>query len=85
MGYSTAGLMLISSLGEMTGKGPLGSLKPRMPAAPKQPLMPNQQQILQAQQLTAAQDAATRYGRAATVLTGTGPAAQGSTGELLGP
>ena len=55
------------------------------PGAPKQPLMPDQQQILQASQVTAAQQASMRYGRAATVLTGTGPGAQGATGELLGP
>ena len=80
MGYSAAGLMLISSLGEMTGKGPLGSLKPKVPAPPQVQEMPNQNELLQAQQLQASKEAAMRYGRAATVLS-----TNSNTGDKLGP
>jgi len=80
MGYSAAGLALIAGGGYITGKGPAGSLKPKAPALPPVPPMPNQDQLLQAQQLQEAKDAASRYGRASTILT-----TNTDTGDKLGP
>lgn len=57
--------------------------KPRGPATP--PPMPDQTSVLQSQQLQESKDAALQYGRAATVLTGTGTAGASSTGDRLGP
>lgn len=80
MGFSAAGLALITAGGMLTGKGPAGSLKPRAPALPRTPLMPDQIQLQQEQQVQEAKDAAARYGRASTVLT-----TPGDTGDRLGP
>lgn len=57
--------------------------KPRSPGPP--PVMPDQTSVLQAQQLQEAKAASLQYGRAATVLTGTGAAGAASTGDRLGP
>lgn len=51
------------------------------PGAP--PPMPDATSVLQSQQIQESKDAAVRYGRAATVLTGTG--AGSNTGDKLGP
>lgn len=80
MATSAEGLMLITSLGEMTGKGPAGGLKPRMPGPPAPKAMPSQSSILQGQQLAEAQASALRRGRASTILTD-----NASTGDRLGP
>jgi hypothetical protein len=80
MATSAEGLMLITSLGEMTGKGPAGGLKPRMPAPPTPGAMPSQSSILQGQQLAEAQASALRRGRASTILTD-----NANTGDRLGP
>jgi hypothetical protein len=48
------------------------------------PAMPDQTSVLQAQQLQQGKDAALQYGRAATVLTGTGTAGA-TAGDKLGP
>lgn len=62
-------------------KGAVGLGAPPSPGLP--PVMPDQASITQAQTLQESKDAALRYGRAATVLTGTGPGTP--TGDKLGP
>ena len=47
------------------------------------PVMPDQATLTQAETLQESKEAAMRYGRAATVLTGTG--ASSTTGDKLGP
>lgn len=83
MGYTAAGLALIVGGGMLTGKGPAGSLKASPVAAKPPPVMADQNQVLQEEQLQESKDAAARYGRAATILTGTGQA--NTTGDKLGP
>lgn len=80
MGYSAAGIALIVGGGMLTGKGPAGGLKPSPPAPPKAAPMPDQTTVLQDQQLKEAQAAATRQGRASTILT-----SGADTGDKLGP
>ena len=75
-----AGIGVMAVGGEMTGKGPLGSLKPRMPGPPKPPLLQSQSQAMQGQQLAEAQASALRRGRASTILT-----TNADTGDRLGP
>jgi hypothetical protein len=55
-------------------------LAPKPPSAPAPPPMPSLAAENQAQTLTEAQEAAARYGRAATVLT-----TNADTGDRLGP
>ena len=57
----------------------------RKPGPPGPPTMPDQTSVLQSQQLQESKDAALQYGRAATVLTGTGTAGAGTTDDKLGP
>jgi hypothetical protein len=86
MGYAAAGLAIIVGGGALTGKGPAGKLKPSSPLNPSPPpVMPDQNSVLQAQQLQEAKDASVQYGRAATVLTGTGATGASTTGDRLGP
>lgn len=80
MGVSAAGLEVIGIGGMLTGKGPAGGLKPRVPAPPAPKTMPDQNQILQAGQVAAAQSAALQRGRASTILTN-----NSDTGDKLGP
>jgi hypothetical protein len=75
-----AGVAVTAAGGMVTGKGPLGSLKPRTPQPPKPPLLQSQSSILQGQQLEEAQASALRRGRASTILT-----TNASTGDRLGP
>lgn len=75
-----AGVGVMAVGGEVTGKGPLGGLKPRMPGVPAPKVMPSQSSILQGQQLEEAQAAAMRRGRASTILTN-----NADTGDRLGP
>jgi hypothetical protein len=62
-------------------KSTIGISSPLTPGAP--PVMPDQTSVLQAQNLQEAKDASLQFGRAATVLTGTG--ASSTTGDRLGP
>lgn len=64
-------------------KSTIGISSPLNPGAP--PVMPDQTSVLQAQQLQEAKSASVQYGRAATVLTGTGAAGAATTGDRLGP
>ena len=80
MGVSAAGLEVIALGGMLTGKGPAGSLKPRVPAPPAPKTMPDQNTILQSQQVAEAQASALRRGRASTILTD-----NADTGDKLGP
>jgi len=93
MGFSAAGLAVIAGAMAVTGtsnpfsatkkgfQSSIGIKSPLQPGAP--PVMPDQSSILQSSQLQAAKDASLQYGRAATVLTGTG--ASSTTGDKLGP
>lgn len=90
MGYAAAGLAVIAGGMAVTKKNPysakdvkgsIGIQSPLSPGAP--PVMPDQTTTMQASQLQEAKDASVRYGRAATVLTGTG--ASSATGDKLGP
>jgi len=90
MGYAAAGLAVIVGGMAVTGKNPysakdvkssVGIASPLSPGAP--PVMPDQASTLQASQLQESKDAALRYGRASTVLTGTG--ASSTTSDKLGP
>lgn len=83
MGVTATGLAIITAGGMLTGKGPAGSLKPKTPAAPAVAPMPDQSLEQQAGALQEAQESAGRYGRAATILTGTG--AGSPTSDKLGP
>lgn len=80
MAVSAEGLEVIVAGGMLTGKGPAGSLKPRIPGPPAPKAMPSQSQTLQGQQLAEAQASALRRGRASTILTN-----NASTGDRLGP
>jgi hypothetical protein len=62
-------------------KGAIGIAPP--PTLGDPPVMPDQGSLTQAQTLQESKDAAMRYGRAATVLTGTG--ADATTNDKLGP
>lgn len=62
-------------------KGAIGITPPAVVGPP--PVMPDQTTTMQAAQLQEAKDASLRYGRAATVLTGTG--ANTAAGDKLGP
>jgi hypothetical protein len=62
-------------------KGSIGINSPLQPGAP--PVMPDQASVLQDQQIKEAKDAALRYGRASTVLTGSGQS--NTAGDQLGP
>jgi hypothetical protein len=75
VGYALEGAATIAA-------GVEASKRPRMPAPP---VMPDQNSVLQAQQLQESKQAALQYGRAATVLTGTGATGQSTTGDRLGP
>lgn len=68
-----------AAVGRETGIADYFVKKPG-PGAP--PPMPDQTTTMQASQLQEAKDASVRYGRAATVLTGTG--AQSAAGDTLG-
>jgi hypothetical protein len=90
--YTVAGALIIGGGMAITGKNPysakdvkgaIGIQSPLSPGAP--PVMPDQTSVLQAQQLQESKSAAVQYGRAATVLTGTGAAGASSTGDRLGP
>lgn len=85
MGATSGASWLISALvagGAAAASGAL-TKKPASPGLP--PVMPDQTSVLQAQQLQTAKEASLQYGRAATVLTGTGAAGAGPTGDRLGP
>lgn len=91
MGISAIGALVIGGGMAVTGKNPwsskdvkgsIGINSPLQPGAP--PVMPDQSAIQQSQMLQESKDAAVRYGRAATVLTGTGSGAVGSS-DKLGP
>lgn len=69
-------------IGKETGISDYFVKKPG-PGAP--PAMPDQTSVLQSQQTQEAKSAALQYGRAATVLTGTGAAGASTTGDKLGP
>jgi hypothetical protein len=75
----------IDPLGAFLGResGVSDYLVKKNAAAP--PAMPDQNSVLQASQLQESKDAALQYGRAATVLTGTGATGQATTGDKLGP
>lgn len=90
MGYALAGAFIIGAGTAITHKNPysakdvkgsIGISSPLSPGAP--PVMPDQSVLMQQQTLQESKDAALRYGRAATVLTGTG--AGSTTGDKLGP
>lgn len=90
MGYALAGAAIIGGGMKLTGINPWSSkdakstiginspLNPKLP-----PVMPDQTTLMQSQTLQESKDAAVRYGRAATVLTGTGAAS--ATSDKLGP
>lgn len=69
----------VAGVATVAGTTIAGALK-GAPKPPPTPLMPDQTAIDQAQQLKAAQSAATRNGRASTVLTN-----NSNTSDLLGP
>lgn len=88
--YTALGAAVIGGGMALTGKNPwspkdakstIGISSPLQPGAP--PVMPDQSSVLQAQNLQEAKDASLQFGRAATVLTGTG--ASSNTGDKLGP
>jgi hypothetical protein len=88
--YTIAGAAIIGGGMKLTGLNPwsskdaksaIGINSPLRPGAP--PVMPDQTMLTQAQTLQESKDAALRYGRAATVLTGQGAAS--NTGDRLGP
>lgn len=88
--YTIAGAAIIGGGMALTHKNPYspkdvkGSIGINSPLAPGlPPVMPDQAALTQAQTLQESKDAALRYGRASTVLTGTGPS--GTTGDKLGP
>jgi hypothetical protein len=90
VGFSAAGLAVIAGGMAITGKNPysakdvkgsIGINSPLSPAPP--PVMPDLTAQTQAATLQESKDAAVRYGRASTVLTGTG--ASSTTGDKLGP
>lgn len=90
MGYAAAGLAVIVGGMAVTKKNPWspkdvkGSIGINSPLAPgNPPVMPDQATLTQAATLQESKDAALRYGRASTVLTGTG--ASSGTSERLGP
>jgi hypothetical protein len=89
-GMTALGALIIGGGIALTGKNPysakdvkgaIGINSPLSPGAP--PVMPDLTSQTQAATLQESKDAAVRYGRASTVLTGTG--ASGTTGDKLGP
>jgi len=80
MPYTAAGLAIAGVGGMLTGKGPLGSLKPKPPPTPAVAPMPDQNLANQAGQLEEAQAASARFGRASTILS-----SNATTGDKLGP
>lgn len=89
--YTVLGAAIIGGGMKLTGLNPWsskdvkGTIGINSPLAPKPPpVMPDQSTLTQAQTLQESKDAALRYGRAATVLTNPGGAAN-STGDKLGP
>jgi len=79
MGATAYAAAFFVEMGEMH-KGPLKGLAPIPPGPKPPPLMQSQAQVTQGQQIEAAQAAATRQGRASTILTN-----NANTGDRLGP